>query len=592
MNTLTLKPLSQKTFKWDTPLSHEILVLFYGAQDFDLQRYQKSNQALDRRLESFDASDYLRSKSPLIINDILAIKFLTQKDEKRKYYSQILALIQSEPRQAINLPILLLPKEEVTEYKDIFEKLLCVLIKDWNRVNLNVIQKVFSYLPDDSKKKVATYFYQCFTRGQTGLWILFRSFHTYFNAIERSNCLDAIAIGLESKSYSQGLLDSTSGLPDTLKKRFGIGTIMNIIRNKTKYTLCLGSLFQVLSEEDKQRVITEIQKTRYTSNDDIQAFIYAVNTFPSDYHTLLEWKIREVIGIACKHTSGYAPDKTHILSLQLIPLLPIKSQVEICNQYAKPIWGTAYYGDIYNYDLCIFLLHASDEVFASQAFDSLRKVMTNYSYEEFLNTASARSLSKVADPEFAQAAEKLFKKLWRWAETDPSRNWSIGINKLSQHINKTRTSTSFSKTGSELTLLSGRFEGNCVMRKMNVYYYLQRRDLFEDFQLRKNHWFDYVPIEPILKVWKPDYNLNVNISTWVLDTNLRDWIGKTSLYADELLKDRDKILDALKELWIDHGHPHDENFCLKFQRNKDGSIDYTTKPRLYLIDFDAVGKAQ
>ena len=42
----------------------------------------------------------------------------------------------------------------------------------------------------------------------------------------------------------------------------------------------------------------------------------------------------------------------------------------------------------------------------------------------------------------------------------------------------------------------------------------------------------------------------------------------------------------IDELGIEHGHPHVDNFVLRFFRDDDGVPDLKRKPRLYLIDFD------
>lgn len=73
----------------------------------------------------------------------------------------------------------------------------------------------------------------------------------------------------------------------------------------------------------------------------------------------------------------------------------------------------------------------------------------------------------------------------------------------------------------------------------------------------------------------------------VLDCNLYQWAEQNTMYLYELVNQKIKILNVLKKMGIEHGHSHNENFCLRFVRNADGSIDYTQVPRLYLIDWDA-----
>lgn len=78
----------------------------------------------------------------------------------------------------------------------------------------------------------------------------------------------------------------------------------------------------------------------------------------------------------------------------------------------------------------------------------------------------------------------------------------------------------------------------------------------------------------------------------VLDLNLDEWYqfsGDT--FREHLDEQKDKIINTLKELGITHGHANNANFCLRFYRNEDGSVDLDRMPRIYLIDFDKATKS-
>ena len=153
----------------------------------------------------------------------------------------------------------------------------------------------------------------------------------------------------------------------------------------------------------------------------------------------------------------------------------------------------------------------------------------------------------------------------------------------------------FTKTGSETTLLGGELEGKAIVRQLTLEAFLTWKKLYDDHQLWHNNGFDYVPIEPIFS-----FRLNrrtglVDVYTGVLDLNLADWkkisheiITDENIpdnFISELEQDRDRILKVLDEMHIIHGHAHDANFCLRFERKR-GNPVFSKKPRIYLIDFD------
>jgi len=81
----------------------------------------------------------------------------------------------------------------------------------------------------------------------------------------------------------------------------------------------------------------------------------------------------------------------------------------------------------------------------------------------------------------------------------------------------------------------------------------------------------------------------VNVFSGVLDLSLGSWNEKSTLFQDELTRQKEKIISILKSQGIIHGHLeiHDDNFALCFFRKRDGSVDFNKVPRLYAIDFDA-----
>ena len=148
------------------------------------------------------------------------------------------------------------------------------------------------------------------------------------------------------------------------------------------------------------------------------------------------------------------------------------------------------------------------------------------------------------------------------------------------------------KTGSETTLIGGKLKDTTIIRHIDPKAFLSWQKIYEDYTVRKETGFDYVPIEPI-----QSYKLNkddlVDVFSGVLDISLRDWQTKTDMFVDELQKKANKIIKVLNKLKIKHGHIHNGNFCLRFFRNKNGKVDFNRMPRIYLIDFDkAVSSAE
>lgn len=149
----------------------------------------------------------------------------------------------------------------------------------------------------------------------------------------------------------------------------------------------------------------------------------------------------------------------------------------------------------------------------------------------------------------------------------------------------------FEKNGSALTLLGGELKDKVVYRHITAHSFLAWKTAYESTELWKNAGFDYVPIEPILT-----YSLNkkswVDVASGVLDVSLNTWMYNTSLFVGELQEKRTKIKDILRSQNIDHGHPHEGNFCLRFWRKENGELDFTRCPRIYLIDFDQAALLQ
>lgn len=150
--------------------------------------------------------------------------------------------------------------------------------------------------------------------------------------------------------------------------------------------------------------------------------------------------------------------------------------------------------------------------------------------------------------------------------------------------------TSFEKTGSRTTLLGGDFKGNVIIRHIEPESFVIWQKVFEDYKIWQEAGFDYVPIEPIIS-YRLSEQGTVDVMSGVLDVNLTTWKERDGDFISELLDERNRILTVLRKQNIHHGHDHPRNFCLRFFRDPSGKVDFTKKPRIYIIDFDqAVSK--
>ncbi len=143
----------------------------------------------------------------------------------------------------------------------------------------------------------------------------------------------------------------------------------------------------------------------------------------------------------------------------------------------------------------------------------------------------------------------------------------------------------FTKTGSETTLVGGSLQEKSIIRHIAPNAFQSWQRLYENHELWRSNGFDYVPIEPI-HAFRLTPDGQVDAWSGVLDLNLSAWRDIGGDFLSELGQDGDHIVGVLRTQGVQHGHPHAANFCLRFARNADGHVDFTKKPRIYLIDFD------
>jgi hypothetical protein len=143
----------------------------------------------------------------------------------------------------------------------------------------------------------------------------------------------------------------------------------------------------------------------------------------------------------------------------------------------------------------------------------------------------------------------------------------------------------FEKSGSELVLIGGKLKDNTIHHRIELEPFLAWQKLYEDFELWKKEGFDYVPVEPI-RSFRMNKKGSVDVYSGVLDLSLAEWLRMGGDFSEELKEEMEAIKEISDKNDVFHGHPHKSNFCLRFWRDGKGNVDFSRKPRIYMIDFD------
>ncbi len=125
-----------------------------------------------------------------------------------------------------------------------------------------------------------------------------------------------------------------------------------------------------------------------------------------------------------------------------------------------------------------------------------------------------------------------------------------------------------------------------IMRTIVAHTYFAWKKAYEASDFWKSRGFDYVPVEPIVKV-KSTGSYRVDVFTGILKgPSIGMWKEKTKLFNPTIHEQMYKIIACLEELGVNHRDTNLGNFIVYFSRNKNGEVDITKPPRVYIIDFD------
>ena len=155
--------------------------------------------------------------------------------------------------------------------------------------------------------------------------------------------------------------------------------------------------------------------------------------------------------------------------------------------------------------------------------------------------------------------------------------------------------STFNKTGSKTTLLDSvpgqpenTLRDKVIIRNIDLSTYEAWKKAYEACNFWKEKGFDYVPVEPIVKVNPSKEGMfKVDIVTRVLKgLSFSSLMSKSGMYVDYINDMGIKIIEGLNELGIKHGHAHQGNFVVVFPVSETGKIQLEKLPRVYIIDFD------
>ena len=150
----------------------------------------------------------------------------------------------------------------------------------------------------------------------------------------------------------------------------------------------------------------------------------------------------------------------------------------------------------------------------------------------------------------------------------------------------------FKKSGGRTTLLgevpdkkNKTLKHRVIIRHMQPLAYISWAKAFESHKFWNEEGFDYVPVEPIIRV-AHDKSSEIAVFTRVLGPNVSIWQKQTNIFQSEINDQIEKIKTAMFKLGIKHGHEHLGNFVLVFDRTSEGIADLSKTPHVFLIDFD------
>ncbi len=221
-----------------------------------------------------------------------------------------------------------------------------------------------------------------------------------------------------------------------------------------------------------------------------------------------------------------------------------------------------------------------------------KKLIKTFSQENITSQRLASTLIKYVSADKQESLKHIVEEKFNLAKNEGKIEKIVEplfyLNSNKSETNSSFSRESFSKTGSGTTLLLGdKFQNNLILRHIETACFIAWKKAYENHEAWTSAGFDYVPIEPIYGFNKDESTNNINVASGVLDLNLEEWYAFSSnTFKEQLDNQKNLIVSTLLKMGINHGHPNDANFCLRFHRDANGNIDLENLPRIYIIDFD------
>ncbi len=186
-------------------------------------------------------------------------------------------------------------------------------------------------------------------------------------------------------------------------------------------------------------------------------------------------------------------------------------------------------------------------------------------------------------------------RLWKLVGIDLKAPASASETKLYKHHPQGERffRSPFRKTGSATTLLDKlpgsekTLRDQVILRHIDIVPYLAWKRAYEASDFWKKKGFNYVPIEPIVSVRHKKASWKVDVFTRVLrGPSVDTWRFQGGAYQKEIQTQIKILSQSMDELGIHHGHMHEGNFVVCFERSPIDEVILDRPPRVYIIDFD------
>lgn len=397
-----------------------------------------------------------------------------------------------------------------------------------------------------------------------------------------------------------------------IRRKFADFAFEKLIGSSDKKMYTQASLFINLMSEEKLINLLDNNIIKVLLQKDISAIKNILFRCAIKWYIIKTHHMKEIISILVNSIETNQPLDNTLLILSCVEYIPekyhsdrLKILVKLLDSNHQDVWiKSIQMVDSFHYDLSQDCWDVSTIIFEKIKkyidSDSLNdQLLVAYSINHFGISTIIALLDKfwIKDQD-SKAIDWIYPEaVCQMLVSSKQIQWSVkSLNKNKEawllYIQPPLYKKDFVKRGwAELTINNNTLMWKTIVRHFPPEQFLAWKKLYEDHALRKEQGFDYVPVEPIQAFYQRELWL-VDIYAWVLDCNLAERINVLGkwLRQRELECDLNKIQDTFDSIGFVHGHtwgnPSAHNCVLRFWRTEEGGVDFTKKPRIYVIDFD------